>query len=252
MPKDPPETILQFGTGKFLRAFADLFVHELGEAGAAIGRVVVLQSTGTGRAAALNAQGGRFHVAIRGLREGRPIDETVEVQSVSRALAAATDWHEVLAAARSDDLRLVVSNTTEAGYALDPADSPGDAPPRSFPAKLLAILTRRFEAGASGLTILPCELLDRNGQRLLELILEQAARWSLSGPLVEWLRRACFWPSTLVDRIVSSPRPDDPLAAGDPLAAVAEPFALWLVEGSCPLAGLEAHPAVRRVERLEP
>jgi len=252
MPEAPRETILQFGTGRFLRAFADLFVHELSASNkAGIGSVVVLQSTGTQRAAAFNAQRGRFHVAIRGLREGRRMDETVEVQSVGRALAAATDWEQALAVARSEELRLVVSNTTEAGYGLDPADSPGDHPPRSFPAKLLTLLAHRFEAGGPGVTILPCELLERNGRRLRELVLEQAARWGLAGPLVDWLRGACFWTSTLVDRIVSSPRPDDPLSA-DPLAAVAEPFALWLVEGSCPLAGLEGHPAVRRVECLEP
>jgi tagaturonate reductase len=251
MPEAFLETILQFGTGRFLRAFADLFVHELSDAGAGIGRVVVLQSTGTQRAAAFNAQGGRFHVAIRGLSQGRRIDETVEVQSVGRALAAATDWQQALAVARWDELRLIVSNVTEAGYGLDPADSPGDHPPRSFPAKLLTLLAHRFAAGGSGLTILPCELLERNGERLLALVLEQAACWGLVGPLVDWLRASCFWPSTLVDRIVSSPRPDDPLVA-DPLAAVAEPFALWLVEGPCPLGGLEAHPAVRRVECLEP
>lgn len=256
MPEASVETILQFGTGRFLRAFADLFIHQLNGEGKGIGSVVVLQSTGTQRAAAFNAQRGRFHVAIRGLREGRRIDETVEVRSVGRALAAATDWEQALAVARSEELRLVVSNTTEAGYGLNPADSPGgalsgDDPPRSFPAKLLAILARRFESGGPGVTILPCELLEHNGRRLRELVLEQAARWGLVGPLVDWLRGACFWPSTLVDRIVSSPRPDDPLSA-DPLAAVAEPFALWLVEGSCPLAGLEEHPAVRRVECLEP
>ena len=246
-----PETILQFGTGKFLRAFADLFVHELNEQGKATGRIVVLQSTGTERAAAFNAQRGRYHVAIRGLREGRRIDETVEVQSVRRALAAATDWQEVLAVARSGALRAIVSNTTEAGYALDPADRPADAPPRSFPAKLLVLLAHRFEAARSGPTILPCELLEGNGDRLLELVLEQAGRWGWAGSLVDWIRGACSWPSTLVDRIVSAPRPDDPWAA-DPLAAVTEPFALWLVEGTSPLAGLADHPAVRHVERLEP
>ncbi len=251
MPDPSPETILQFGTGKFLRAFADLFIHELNQQGKAAGRIVVLQSTGTERAAAFNARGGRYHVAIRGLREGRRIDETVEVQSVRRALAAATDWEQVLAVARSGELRAIVSNTTEAGYALDPEDRPADAPPRSFPAKLLVLLAHRFDAAAPGLTVLPCELLEENGGRLLELVLEQARRWGWAGAPVDWIRDACSWRSTLVDRIVSAPRPGDPLAA-DPLAAVAEPFALWLVEGTTPVAGLAGHPAVRHVEQLEP
>ncbi len=141
---------------------------------------------------------------------------------------------------------------TEAGYALDPADGPRDVPPRSFPAKLTAVLTARFEAGLPGPTILPCELLEKNGARLRGLVLDQAARWGLSRPLIEWIGGACGWRNTLVDRIVSAPRPDDPMAQCDPLFAVAEPFALWLIEGSAPLAGLESHPAVERVDALEP
>jgi len=246
------ETVLQFGTGRFLRAFADLFVHELGQRGCAVGKIVVLQSTGRDRAELLNRQGGRYHVAIRGLLEGRMVDRVVEVHSISRALAAETDWPHVLEAAQSAALATVVSNTTEAGYELDPQDSPQASPPGSFPAKLLAVLKARFDSGLPGLAVLPCELLEHNGERLRRLVLEQAERWGLSGQLREWICGECRWCDTLVDRIVSAPRPDDPLAAVDPLSAVAEPFALWLVQGRACAPGLCEHPAVRAVENLEP
>ena len=59
-----PETVLQFGAGNFLRAFADLFIHEANEQGQAVGRVVVVQSTDSGRAAALNAGGSAYHVLV--------------------------------------------------------------------------------------------------------------------------------------------------------------------------------------------
>ncbi len=58
-------------------------------------------------------------MAIRGLEHGRPVDRTVEVASIDKAWDAATHWDEVLDFARGDDLRIVVSNTTEAGYALN-------------------------------------------------------------------------------------------------------------------------------------
>lgn len=247
----PPETILQFGTGKFLRAFADLFVHEANQAGEPAGRVVAVQSTGTDRADLLNRQGGRFHVAVRGLEDGRRIDRAQEVESVSRALAAATGWDRVLEVARSPSLRAIVSNVTEAGYDLDEGDGPDAAPPRSFPAKLLRVLAARFEAGLPGVAVLPCELLDHNGSRLRGLVLDQARRWNLAGPLCQWIEGACRWHDTLVDRIVAAPKPGDPLGA-DPLAAVAEPFALWLVEGRLEVPGLASHAAVRVVERVEP
>ena len=120
-----PETILQFGSGKFLRGFADLFIHQANQGGRAVGRVVVAQSTGEERANLLNRQGGLYHVVVRGLAEGSVVDEVQEVHSVSRALVAARQWNEVLAVARAPELRYVVSNTAEVGYNLDPADRAG-------------------------------------------------------------------------------------------------------------------------------
>src|SRR5436305_9416876 len=163
-----PETVLQFGAGNFLRAFADLFLHQANERGQAVGRAVVVQSTGDARANLLNQRGGRYHVVVRGIEDGRTVDRVEEVASISRALFAASQWPDVLAVARSAELRFVVSNTNEAGYALDPADAatppPPDAPPRSFPAKLAAVLHACWAAGRPGLTLMPCELLEDNRQ----------------------------------------------------------------------------------------
>ncbi|NQT36825.1 MAG: altronate dehydrogenase [Planctomycetes bacterium] len=251
MSHDPPETVLQFGTGKFLRCFADLFFHEANLTERPCGRVVAVQSTGTARAEAVNARGGCYTVAIRGLHDRRRIDRTVGVESIGRALAAQTDWPQVLDAARSETLRAVVSNTTEAGYALEDEDEPSHGPPRSFPAKLAAVLRTRCEAGRPPLVILPCELLDANAQRLLKLVLQQARAWRFSPETIDWIRSQCCWHNTLVDRIVSAPSPDDPMA-GDPLFAVAEPFALWLIEGEPTVPGLVEHPAVQIVDDLGP
>src|SRR5262245_65127580 len=136
-----PETVLQFGAGNFLRAFADLFVHQANQQGQNVGRVVVVQSTGDARANLLNQHGGRYHVVIRGLEDGKVVDRVEEAASISRALFAASQWADILEVARSPELRFIISNTTEAGYALDAADqarSPVDdasGAPRSFPAK---------------------------------------------------------------------------------------------------------------------
>src|SRR5437879_5652514 len=57
-----PETILQFGSGKFLRGFADLFIHQANEQGQNVGRIVVVQTTGDRRAARPGLQ--RFPCAL--------------------------------------------------------------------------------------------------------------------------------------------------------------------------------------------
>ena len=118
-----PETILQFGTGRFLRAFADVFIHQANAQGQGIGKVVLVQSTGGERAGMLASQGGKYHVLVRGIEHGQVVDRVEEIGSISRALVAASQWDDIRAVARSPDLRFVISNTTEAGYTLHDPDS---------------------------------------------------------------------------------------------------------------------------------
>lgn len=217
--------ILQFGAGNFLRAFVDLFVSQKG-----FDEIVVVQSTGIERAAALNRAGGRYHVAIQGFADGRVIDETEEVTSIRHALHAGTEWQQVLDVARSPELRWIVSNTTEAGFALDDADESNTGVPHSFPAKLLSVLLTRHAAGLPGPTIVPCELIEHNGTRLRDLVLEQAARWVVSPEAITWLKLDCRWVNNLVDRIVPGPPKSHPLLGSDPLLLSAEPFAFWAIE----------------------
>src|SRR5262245_62394280 len=116
-----PETVLQFGSGRFLRAFADLFIHHANQRPPGVGKVVIVQSTGGERAGGLNRQGGRYHVLVRGIEGGEVVDRVEPCESISRALVAGEQWGEVLQLARSPHLRVILSNTTEKGYDLDPA-----------------------------------------------------------------------------------------------------------------------------------
>jgi tagaturonate reductase len=249
---DLPETVLQFGSGRFLRAFADLFIHQANEQGQGVGRVVIVQSTGDDRAGALSRQGGRYHVVVRGLEDGRVVDRVEPVASVSRALAAGTQWDEVRALARSPSLRVILSNTTEAGYELDPADRPMDAPPRSFPAKLLAVLRERFDAGRPGPAIIPCELRDRQADLLRGIVVDLARRWGLSQQCRSWLAEECAWLNTLVDRIVTGTPRDHPLLAEDALLTVCEPYALWAVEDRPQAGRFLRHPSVVWAPDVQP
>ena len=238
--------ILQFGAGNFLRGFVDLFVHDLNaDPATAVGPVIVVQSTGKERADALNRAGGAYHLAIQGYRDGEVVEETRRVEAISHALHAGTQWGEILAAGRDPALRAIVSNTTEAGLALDEADlSPGHGAPHSFPAKLLAVLVARRAAGLPGPWIVPCELIEANGDRLRELVLEQAARWGLAGEIGDWIAKECRWVNSLVDRIVPGPPKAHPLLGKDPLLLSAEPFALWAVETEATDFPFAPHPAV--------
>jgi tagaturonate reductase len=226
-----PETILQFGAGNFLRGFVDLFVSDANRGSHPPGKIVVVQSTGIERAEAINKAKGHYHVAVRGVSHGEIIDETHEVDSISRALHAGTQWLDVLEFATSHDLRWIISNTTEAGFVLEDTDRiQTDKTPSSFPAKLLAVLLARHAAGRPGVMILPCELIENNAEKLLALVKEQAVLWEVDATVVRWIESDCRWLNNLVDRIVTGKPSEHPLLESDPLLIVAEPFALWVIE----------------------
>lgn len=247
-----PETILQFGGGQFLRAFADCFVHEANQAGRNVGRVVIVQSTEGQRANQLNEQKGAYHIVVRGLEHGQPVDRVQKIESVSRGLDARTQWAEVLAVACSPGVRWIISNTTESGFTLDPADRPTDAPPRSFPAKLVAVLRARFTAGVPAPVIIPCELFEKNADKLRGIVAQLARDWHLDAKFIAWLEHDCDWLNTLVDRIVTGKPAEHPLLATDPLLTVAEPFAFWAIEKGKKADDFFTHPAILRVDDVMP
>jgi len=227
------QPILQFGTSRFLQAHVDLFVSqalERGAAGQALGGITVVQTTGNPasaeRVAAL-AAGGGYTVRIRGLKAGERVEHEVTCRAVRQAWQADAAWPALLEA-MATDVRVIVSNTADRGWQLDERDGPfliGDAlrVPGSFPAKLLVLLHHRWRAlPDAGLSIFPCELVERNGDALRSIVRGMATQWQLEPDFIAWLTQGCIWVNSLVDRIVSQ--------ALHPVGAVAEPYALWAVE----------------------
>lgn len=214
--------ILQFGTSRFLQAHADLFISEASDA---IGGITIVKTTTSGersrRLAALASPEG-FPVHVRGKKDGAVVDKVTIVRSVKRAISANEQWEET-ARILADETKVIICNTADKGYDIagESADLP-DRPPVSFPGKLTKLLWHRFEKNGEGLTILPAELISRNGDVLAAIVLELAERWSLPSGFRDWLGNKIIFSNTLVDRIVSE--------ALEPAGAVAEPYALWAIE----------------------
>jgi tagaturonate reductase len=222
--------ILQFGTSRFLQAHVDLFVAEAARSdpSKALGKITVVQSTSSAesraRIDALRATG-VYPVRIRGRRGDKTIDITVKGDAITDALNAIDDWSTLRERVRHD-VKVIVSNTGDTGYVSFEEDVHRsiDAPsvPRGFPAKLTALLHDRFIAGAEPLTVLPCELISRNGDTLRDLIIDIAGQWHADDTFIRYLRCDCIWVNSLVDRIVSE--------SIQPVGAIAEPYALWAIE----------------------
>jgi tagaturonate reductase len=235
--------ILQFGTSRFLQAHVDLFVSEAMEQGNALGGIAVVQTTAnpssSERVEAL-ARALPYPVRVRGLQDGMPIDELRWCHSVQAAWQAQRDWPRVRDAAVA--AQVMVSNTGERGYLLDAQDDASllnedSQVPVSFPAKLLVLLHLRWQLSPQApLSLLPCELVARNGETLRNVVIELARDWMVPMSFIDWLHDHCVWANSLVDRIVSE--------ALHPIGAVAEVYALWAIERQPRLVLPCLHPAL--------
>ena len=177
--------VLQFGEGNFLRAFVDRMIDDANQRIGFDAGVRIVQPIPRGMAATLKEQDGLYTLILRGVAEGKTVRDVRIVRSVVDAMDPYTDFEAFLAAARDEELRFVVSNTTEAGIALNEGDRLEDAPPASFPAKVTRLLWERYRAlggrAGTGLIFLPCELIDGNGRQLEACVREMktcsAPRW---------------------------------------------------------------------------
>ena len=248
----PTESVLQFGSGRFLRAFADLFIHEARQSGQSIGRVVIVQSTGNERVRLFNEQDGRYRVRVRGIRSGRRVDESIEVESVSRALSAQDDWEAVLAVGRNPSTEIILSNASEIGYDVPESERLDGSPPDSYPGKLLRVLLDRYENGGAPVTIIPCELIDGNAGVLRRLVRKLGRYRRLDDRFFEWMEEGVTWLHTLVDRITIEPPPGFPNPHGDGLLALTEPFAFWALEDRPGCHAFIEHPALVRTKDVRP
>lgn len=236
-----PEKILQFGEGNFLRAFADWMINKANAQGLYQGSIVLCQPIAPGLADKINAQNGIYTLAMRGGENGKPVENIEVITSVSRCINPYDDYEALMALARSEDLEVIISNTTEAGISYHAGDKLTDRPPVSYPAKLTAFLYERFKhfdgAMDKGVLVLPVELIDNNGANLKRICLQYAQEWELGDAFLNWFNGAVKITSTLVDRIVTGyPRNNiqyfqDKLGYEDNIIVTSELFNLWVIEG---------------------
>ncbi len=239
--ENAPEKVLQFGEGNFLRAFVNYWFDLANEKAGWNGKCCLVQPIAPGLAKMINEQEGLYTLHLRGSQNGQKVDDARVISSVSRCLNPyePADFQAMMDVAVSDDLEIIVSNTTEAGIAYDPACQLSDAPCASFPGKLTQVLYKRWQAGKSGLVILACELIDNNGKELQKCVNQYIDQWALPDAFSAYVNEACTFCGSLVDRIVPG-RVRDPqeVAAleqmhgyADPLLDVGEVFGVWVIEG---------------------
>lgn len=237
-----PTKIMQFGEGNFLRAFVDWQIDQLNEQTDLNAGITVIRPIDFDGLPLLNDQDGLYTTVIRGIDEsGAPVEHTRLIRSVNDEIPVYQNFDQFLSLAKEPQLQFIFSNTTEAGIAFNAEDQLGDQPASSFPAKLTQWLLTRYKhfSGAldKGLFIIPCELIDYNGEKLKEIVLRYCDIWQLESSFIDWVNEANTFCSTLVDRIVTGhPREEhqalqDKVGYNDQFMVTGEYFYLFVIQG---------------------
>jgi tagaturonate reductase len=257
-PQNRPVKILQFGEGNFLRAFVDWMVDVTNEKTDFNAGVQIVQPIAQGMGDKLNSQEGLYHVVLNGIQKGQARRDIRLVSCVEGVINPYENYAAFLNTAENRELRFVISNTTEAGISFNANDAAGAEPPQSFPAKLTAWLHHRylFFKGdkTKAVTVLPCELIEKNGEALQRVILQYAVHWKLGDDFTKWIAEDTLFCNTLVDRIVPGFPKDnikeihEECGYEDNMVVMAEPFHLWVIE---PKGSAEAISRLRKDFPLE-
>ena len=229
------ERVLQFGEGNFLRGFVDWMIDRYNKEGGGDCGVVVVQPLENGLIPLINEQDGLYTLYLRGLLDGKKTEETRIVECITRGIDPYKDTESFFDCAKNPQLRFIVSNTTEAG--IEYRKSAEDFCGTTFPGRLCMFMKKRFDLGLGGFILLPCELIDKNGDALKECILKYADDWGYGDDFKKWVNEENHFTNTLVDRIVTG-YPRDTAAEMekdfgylDNIIDTAEIFHLWVIEG---------------------
>jgi tagaturonate reductase len=237
------DRILQFGTGRFLRGFVEAFIDDADKARQAAQRpggtrVTVVETSGSGMAARLAAQGYQYTLHTRGWERGARVDTSRSISVIDEGVDATVQTDDLLEAALDPRVRTIVSNTTERGYA-----------PERLPRLLALVLMTRSRAGLPLPAVVPCELVERNGDRLRALVGDALVASGAEASEASTILHETVWATTIVDRIVTVP--SDPSEIGGGLDVVAEPYASWIIETKRDVPLIE-HPSVMRTADATP
>lgn len=230
--------ILQYGEGNFLRTFVDVYFDNLNKNGQGRYAVNIVKPIAFGTLERFERQGNKYHIILRGMENGKAVENVYKVDSLENVIDPFVDYQSYISLAKDKDLKIIVSNTTEAGICYNEKDKMEDFSDITYPAKLTKFLFERFNAGLDGVYLLPVELIDNNADELKKCVDKYIELWNLPAAFKKWNDEKNFYCNTLVDRIVSGyPRDEETKAhletligEKDELMSIGEPFGLWAVE----------------------
>ncbi len=230
--------VLQYGEGNFLRTFVDAYFDTLCKNGEGRYAVTIVKPIPFGSLERFEKQANKYHIVLRGQEEGKAVENVYPIDVVNAVIDPFADMESYMALASDQDLKIIVSNTTEAGICFHDSDRMDGFAEITYPAKLTKFLYARYQAGLEGVYLLPVELIEDNAAALKRCVDGYIQLWGLPEGFRKWNEEKNYYCNTLVDRIVSGyPRDEETKARltalvgkEDELVSVGEPFGLWAIE----------------------
>ena len=243
-----PVRIVHLGLGNFFRAHQAWYTDRSPDA--AGWGIAAFTGRSASLADALGPQDGLYTLVTRGAG-----GDGYKVLSSLSAVHAASDQAAWLRYLRSPQVVVITLTVTETGYCrrarggldTDRDDIRADlealrtgptALVTTAPARLMAGLLARRDAGSGALAVVPCDNLPGNGAAAEGVVLDLAALVDPS--LSDWIREHVSFVTTMVDRITPRTTDEDRAAVAaatglrDAAPVVTEPFAEWVLSGEFP------------------
>lgn len=262
-----PVRIVHLGLGNFFRAHQAWYTDRSPDA--AGWGIAAFTGRSASLADALGPQDGLYTLVTKGAG-----GDGYEVLSSVSAVHAASDQAAWLSCWRSPQVAVITLTVTEAGYCrrarggldTDRDDIRADlealrtgptALVTTAPARLVAGLLARRDAGSGALAVVPCDNLPGNAAAVEGVVLDLAALVDPS--LSDWIREHVSFVTTMVDRITPRTTDEDRAAVAaatglqDSAPVVTEPFAEWVLSGEFPAGRPAWHEAgARFVDDIAP
>ena len=226
--------IIQFGEGNFLRTFVDHYFSKLNDNGKEYG-VIIVKPRSHGNLDKFKKQNNKYNIVLRGKKDGKVLDEIYPINCVIDAVNPFVEWNKYNNYVIDPEVKIIISNTTEAGIVFNKNDCFDAFDGITYPAKLTKLLFSRYQRGLKKLFVLPTELIDNNGEKLKNCVYQYIDLWGLEKGFINYVEKNVVFVNNLVDRIVSghpdkSEEFDKKLGYNDQLLSVGEPFGLWAIE----------------------
>ena len=233
-------TVLQFGEGNFIRSFIDYLIQIRQDKFGDGESVVLVTPIDNPYWENFRKQDCNYHTCVCGKVDGKAVKEYTYVTVVKDCVNPYREYDRYVEAYMDPELKVIISNTTEAGIAFNAADKYEDL--GTFPAKITKILYQRFQKyGEAGrVELLPLELIEKNGETLKSYVLKYAELWDLGADFIEFASKITVY-NSLVDKIVPGfPRGHEAehfaaIGGEDKLLTVGEAFLSLVIEGDAAL-----------------